>query len=233
MTGRVASRTEPRPPAPVVAGRVGVLGGTFDPIHVAHLAIAESAREVLGLEAVLFVPAGQPWQKAGRPVSPAADRAAMVELAIAGNPAFAMSRLELDRDGPSYTADTLATLADEAGSADREPDLWFLLSAEALAGLPTWHEPERLLRTGRLAVVPRDGASGPSADADWMATTYPDLADRVTFLDGPRLRLSASELRASVAAGRSIRYLVPDAVADYIGDHGLYMTDDHRRTDTP
>jgi nicotinate-nucleotide adenylyltransferase len=220
----------PGRPVATVPGRLGILGGTFDPIHVAHLAIAEEAREALGLEGVLFVPAGRPWQKAGRSVSEPHHRLAMVELGIAGNPAFSVSRVEVDRDGPTYTVDTLATLAAEATAAGRAPDLWFILSAEALAGLPTWREPGRMLDLARLAVVPRDG-SPDSVDASWITERYPDRADRVVFLDGPRLRLSASELRARVAAGRSIRYLAPDAVAAYIGDHALYQ-DREGRTDS-
>jgi nicotinate-nucleotide adenylyltransferase len=208
-------------PRAVVLGRLGILGGTFDPIHIGHLAAAEEAREALGLERILFVPAGRPWQKADRPVSEARHRLAMVELAITGNPAFGASSLELERDGPTYAVDTLTTLAGEAVDAGRSPDLWFILSTEALAGLPTWHEPERLLELARLAVVPRDGETA-IADAGWFAERFTDRADQAVFLDGPHLRVSATELRARVAAGRSIRYLVPDAVTVYIGDHGLY-----------
>ena len=122
---------------PPVPGRLGVFGGTFDPIHLGHLALAEEVREALGLERVLFVPAGTPWQKAGQGVTSAAIRLAMVERAIAGNPAFAASRLEIDRDGPTFTAETLESLAAAERATGREPDLWFICSAEALAGLPT------------------------------------------------------------------------------------------------
>jgi nicotinate-nucleotide adenylyltransferase len=225
---------QPVAPAAVVPGRLGVLGGTFDPIHIAHLAIAEEAREVLGLERVLFIPAGDPWQKAGRVVGSAADRLAMVALAIAGNPAFACSRLEIDRAGPTYTVDTMAELDAAERSQGREPDLWFILSSEALRGLATWREPDRLLSLCRLAVVPRDsvGPAGTSFDPGWLESALPGRPERVVGLGGPRLGLSASEIRARVAVGRSIRYLVPDAVAAYIGDHGLYMDHD-RRNDVP
>lgn len=223
----------PASPVVVVPGRLGILGGTFDPIHLGHLAIAEEAREALGLERVLFVPAGQPWQKADRAVSPAADRVAMVEAAIAGNPAFACSRMEVERSGPSYTVETMARLDADARAAGREPDLWFILSTEALRGLRTWREPDRLLGLCRLAVAPRPAAVGPAAtgdgvvgpvDAAWIRGHLPGREDRVVLLDGPHLDLSASELRARVAIGRSIRYLVPDAVAAYIGDHALYTS---------
>jgi nicotinate-nucleotide adenylyltransferase len=210
---------------------VGVFGGTFDPIHLAHLAVAESARDHLGLERVLFIPNGEPPHKPDRTVTPARDRLAMVRAAVAGNPAFEVSTVEVDRDGPSYTADTLATMLAESGSAgpgrdgvaggDEPDELALILSVEALAGLATWHDPGRVLRLSRLVVAPRDGY--PDITEAAIASLVPGSAPRVTMLDGPRMRLSASEIRARVAAGRSIRYLVPDAVAAYIGDHGLYQ----------
>ena len=208
-------------PHPVVPGSLGVFGGTFDPIHNAHLAVAEEAAEVLGLERVLFVPAGEPPHKPGREITPAADRLAMVELAIAGNPRFVADRLELDRPGPSYTVDTLEALRADPSSADGAGELVLVLSAEAFLGLMSWREPRRVLELARVVVAPRDGY--PDAGPDFLAEHLPDLADRATFLDGPRLRLSASELRSRVASGRSLRYLVPDAVSAYIGDHGLYQ----------
>jgi nicotinate-nucleotide adenylyltransferase len=208
-----------------VSEALGVFGGTFDPIHIAHLAVAEEAAEALGLDRVLFVPAGEPPHKPGVPVTPGSDRLAMVELAVAGNPRFVVSRVELDRPGPSYTADTLALLAGGgAGTAGSElPALHLIVSAEAFAGLPTWHEPRRVLELARFIVTPRDGY--PDATPDALATWFPDrpdLADRAIYLDGPRLHLSASTLRDRAAAGRSLRYLVPDAVCGYIGDHALY-----------
>jgi nicotinate-nucleotide adenylyltransferase len=203
-------------------GALGVFGGTFDPIHVAHLAVAEAARDALGLERVLFIPAGEPPHKRDRPITPAVHRLAMVEAAIADNPGFATSRIEIDRAGPSYSVETLAALS--TGTAQR---LAFIVSAEAYAELPTWHQPERLLELATLVVAPRDGF--PGADSASLGRAFPTIAARVVFLDGPRMRLSASEIRARAAAGRSLRYLVPDAVAAYIGDHALYQ--DQRRTD--
>jgi nicotinate-nucleotide adenylyltransferase len=140
----------------------------------------------------------------------------MVAAAIAGNPAFEASRIELDRPGPSYTVDTLEALALS------DPDLVLILSSEAYAGLPTWRDPSRVLELARLAIAPRDGY--PDAGPELVARLYPGMEDRVVVLDGPRIRLSASDLRTRAAAGRSLRYLVPDAVAAYIGDHGLYRT---------
>lgn len=212
------------PPSPVVAGSVGILGGTFDPIHHGHLGIAEEAREALGLERVLLVPASSPPHKPGRPVADAAHRLAMVELAIAGNPAFAVSRIEVERGGASYSVDTLEALRSEGVE---QP--WFILSAEALAGFPAWREPDRILSLCRLAVVPRGGYD--PLDRAWVAERFPGREDRVTFLPGPLLPISGSVVRRRAAVGRSVRYLVPDAVARYIADHHLY-TDPARRTQT-
>lgn len=214
---------------PVVAGSIGVFGGTFDPIHLAHLAVAQEAAEVLGLERVLFIPAGQPPHKLDREITPAADRLAMVELAIAGNPRFAVDRLELEREGPSYTVDTLEALRTRSSTGDATAPLTLILSSEAYLELPGWRDPARILALARLAVAPRDGY--PSADTASLQPPIPGSDGRVTFLDGPRMRLSASELRQRAASGRSVRYLVPDAVAAYIDDHGLYPTP-RRTTDT-
>jgi nicotinate-nucleotide adenylyltransferase len=209
-------------PAAIVAGSLGVLGGTFDPIHVAHLALAQEAAEALGLERVLFVPAGSPPHKPGILITPGDHRLAMVELAIAGNDRFETSRIELDRQGPSFTVDTLEALAASRRAAGISGDLTLILSADAFLGLMSWRQPRRVLELARLAVAPRDGY--PEAGPAFLGTNAPDQADRATFLDGPWIRLSASTLRARAAAGRSLRYLVPDAVAAYIGDHDLYRS---------
>jgi nicotinate-nucleotide adenylyltransferase len=205
-------------------GATGVFGGTFDPIHLAHLAIAEAARDTFALRRVLFVVAARPPHKPGVPITPVDHRLAMVEAAVAGNAAFETSRIEVDRDGPSYTVDTLA------GLRARDPDdhLALILSAESYAELPTWREPARILRLADLIVAPRDGY--PDVDEGLIAARFPEATTAIGFLDGPRMRLSASEIRDRAAAGRSVRYLVPDAVATYIGDHGLYRDPrrDHR-----
>ncbi|HSK51674.1 MAG TPA: nicotinate-nucleotide adenylyltransferase [Clostridia bacterium] len=205
------------PAVPVRPGSIGMLGGTFDPVHVGHLAVAEEVREALGLERIVFVPAALPPHKVDRPVTAPEHRAAMVELAIADNPAFALSRIELERAGPSYTVDTLETLA--AGMGD-PASLVLIMSAEAFREFRTWRRPERILELARVAVVPRDGY--PAASRAFLAEHFPGYEDRAVFLPGPRLRLSASDLRERAARGRSLRYLVPDAVASYIGDHALY-----------
>ncbi len=218
-----ADRPSSGGPHPTVAGSVGILGGTFDPIHCGHLAIAEEAREALGLERILFIPTGIPPHKPDRLITPAVHRVAMVERAIADNPAFELSRIEVDRVGPSFSVDTVELLADRARSEGRDPDLTFILSAESFSQLPTWNEPERLLAVCRMAVVPREGARVPGRA--WLEEHFPGLEDRVVFLDGPVLAISASRIRERVANGRSIRYLVPPAVAAYILDHQLYASE--------
>lgn len=199
-------------------GALGIFGGTFDPVHVAHLAVAEGARDDLGLRGVLFVPAAHPPHKADRGVSPAADRVAMVRAAIADNDAFAISTIELERDGPSYTVDTLRALVAQEGPDGR---LALILSAESFAEFPTWRDPAAILALVTLVVVPRDGY--PDADPAALVAAIPGVMDpRIVVLDGPRMQLSASALRARARGGHSLRYLVPDAVATYIGDHALY-----------
>jgi nicotinate-nucleotide adenylyltransferase len=202
-------------------GATGIFGGTFDPIHIAHLAVAEAARDTFGLRRVLFIPAAQPPHKPGRPITAVVHRLGMVEAAIAANPAFEVSRIEVDRAGPSYTVDTLAALYD----ADPSDRLALILSAESYSELSTWHEPRRILDLADLIVAPRDGYA--DADPDLVPSQFPGAPAAIAFLDGPHIRLSASEIRGRAAEGRSVRYLVPDAVAAYIGDHGLYQ--DHRR----
>jgi nicotinate-nucleotide adenylyltransferase len=202
-------------------GATGVFGGTFDPIHIAHLAIAEAAR--FGLRRVLFIPAAEPPHKPGRPITPVEHRLAMVELALVGNAGFKVSRIEVDRPGPSYTVDTLEALR----AADGNDRLVLILSAESFAELPTWNEPGRILQLASVIVAPRDGYL--EVDAAFVGRDMTLDGAQAVFLDGPRIRLSASEIRQRVAAGRSVRYLVPDAVAAYISDHALYQ--DPRRTD--
>jgi nicotinate-nucleotide adenylyltransferase len=205
--------------APVVPGSIAIFGGTFDPVHVAHLAVAEAAAETLGLDCVLFVPARQPPHKVGAVISPAEDRLAMVRLAIEGNDRFAVDPLEIERSGPSYTVDTLEAIHARRASDGANPDLALILSAEAYRQLPTWRDPVRIVELATIVVAPRGGYGDAEPDA---LAGVPGGPDRTVFLDKPRLRLSASELRTWASEGRSLRYLVPDAVAAYIGDHGLY-----------
>jgi nicotinate-nucleotide adenylyltransferase len=207
---------------------IGLLGGTFDPIHYGHLAIAETARDALDLACVTFIPAGAPPHKPDRPISASEHRLAMVELAVADNTSFGVSRIEIDRSGPSYAVDTLEALTDEARARGEPAAFTFILSAEAFRDLPTWREPRRLLELCRMAVVPRADQEPPARD--WMAEHFPDLEDRMIVLDGPHVRLSASEIRDLASRGRSIRYLVPAPVERYIEEHHLYRSEPWRKS---
>lgn len=196
--------------------KLGVLGGTFDPVHLAHLVLAERAYEQLGLDRVHWLPAGDPWRKADRAVSPSEHRLAMVRLAIRGNPAFQVCSLELERKGPTYSVDTLA----ELGKKNPGSELMFLLGWDALEDLPNWHEPERLMQLARLAVASR---SGERLAPDALDRLLPGLAARVVWIEMPRLDISGTELRRRAAAGDSLRYLVPEGVEAYIREQGLYL----------
>jgi len=198
-----------------VAGlKVGVLGGTFDPVHRGHLALARAARDELALDEVLFVPAGQPWRKAGRIVAPAGNRLAMLRLALEGEPAFRVERLELDRPGPSYTADTLEALR----AAGPDDELFCILGEDALADLPNWVRPGRILELAMLAVARREGA--PKAAVERL----PGLSERVVWLKMSPVPVSATEIRERVRRGEPIGEMVPAAVAAYIRERGLYRT---------
>jgi nicotinate-nucleotide adenylyltransferase len=204
---------------PVAARKWGILGGTFDPIHSAHLAIGQQALEELRLDGVLYVPAGLPPHKSDQPVTSIKHRVAMVELAIAGNPCFRLSRVEVERTGPSYAADTVEELTGPGGALEGA-EATFILSAEALRDLPRWHEPDRILAACRIAVAPRLGYVTPGRP--WLAEHFPGREDRFVFLSGPDLGHSASDIRRRTSAGRSIRYLVPEAVAQYVERNRLY-----------
>jgi len=196
--------------------RIGVLGGTFDPVHLGHLVVAEAAREAERLDTVLFVPAGRPWHRERAPHASAADRLAMVEAAIAGNPGFAVSRVDLDRAGPTYTVDTLEALLDQYPGAR----LTFLLGQDALAQFTSWREPGRLAELCEIVALPRPAA--PTVDVASLQSVIPDAPLRVRVLDTPLIGISATMIRARVRAGQSIRYLTPDPVVAYIAQHGLY-----------
>jgi nicotinate-nucleotide adenylyltransferase len=196
--------------------RFGVLGGIFDPIHYAHLAMAEQARAELDLAGVLFVPAGQPVHREA-PRASADDRLKMIELGIADNPAFAASRVEIDRPEPGYMVDTLEALRGH----DTGPHLVLIASAETVALMPTtWSRMDRVLELAEVAVVSREGY--PDIDVGWLAKSFPGQAERFMLLRTSRLGHSSTEIRARLAAGKTIRYLVPAAVENYIREKGLY-----------
>ncbi len=197
---------------------IGILGGTFDPIHVGHLVVAEEARVKLGLSEVLFLPAGQPWLKVDRTVTPAIHRVDMVRLAIAGNPYFKLCTLEVERDGPSYSIDTITALRSQLGAQS----FFFILGSDSLAEFHLWKEPAKLVQMCRLVVVPRLGLS--LTDLNSLETRIPGLVHNVTQLDAPIMEVSSSEIRQRVAQGLSIRYLVPDKVGEYIVEQKLYAS---------
>ncbi len=214
--------------------RVGIFGGTFDPVHLGHLIVAEQCREQARLDSVLFMPAAQPPHKP-RPQVPFAQRVEMLQLAISGNPAFAVDELEAERSGPSYTADTLEELQ-RRRAAD---ELLLIVGADSLRDLPTWYQPERILRTATLAVVARPDSPAPEAllneavlqqrhpgeprpDSPAPEALLKGLAGRWQLVMMPLIGIASRELRRRLAEGRSVRYQVPRAVEAYIHDKGLY-----------
>jgi nicotinate-nucleotide adenylyltransferase len=190
------------------------MGGTFDPIHHGHLVAAEEARWQFRLDQVLFIPTGRPWQKPEAGVSPAEDRYLMTAIATASNPAFAVSRLEIDNPGPTYTVDTLRRLRAELPEGTR---LLFIGGTDLLQQLPTWREPEQVLALAELIA-----ASRPDFDVDGLVQQLPSAAGRIHPMEIPALAISSSDIRARVARGAPIDYLVPEGVAHYIQKRALY-----------
>jgi nicotinate-nucleotide adenylyltransferase len=195
--------------------RIGVLGGTFDPVHNGHLHIARELRHAAGLDAIVWVPAGRPPHKTGQIVSGDRDRLAMLELAVAGSPTDEISTIDLDRGGPSYTADMLELLGQQLTPAA----LVFLMGEDSLRDLPTWHDPARILRLAELAVAGRPGIE---ADLEALAAAIPGFDGRVEIVPTVEVPYSSSDIRERVRKGASITGLVPPAVERYIVDHGLY-----------
>ncbi|HLZ38060.1 MAG TPA: nicotinate-nucleotide adenylyltransferase [Mycobacteriales bacterium] len=190
--------------------RLGVMGGTFDPVHHGHLVAASEVAALFRLDEVVFVPTGTPWQKADRQVAPAEDRYLMTVIATASNPRFSVSRVDIDRDGPTYTIDTLRDLR-----AEREEDveMFFITGADALARILTWHATDELFRLAHFIGCTRPGHH--LAD--------PGLPDgRVSLVEVPALSISSTECRERVGAGEPIWYLVPDGVVQYVAKRRLY-----------
>jgi nicotinate-nucleotide adenylyltransferase len=200
--------------------RLGVLGGTFDPIHFGHLLAAEEARVTLRLDRVLFAPAGDPPHKQGYAILPVTHRLRMVRLAIADNPAFEISTVDLDRPGPHYTVDTIQLLCDKWDTGADET--FFIMGVDSLAHLLTWHQPDQLIELCRLAVVARPGYR---ADLVKLEAAMPDVSRRLDWVEMPVLGISSSDLQRRVREERSIRYQVPAAVAEYVTEHRLYRND--------
>jgi nicotinate-nucleotide adenylyltransferase len=197
--------------------RVGIFGGTFDPIHSGHLVIAEAVKDQLNLAEIIFVPAGQPWLKADWPISPAQHRRAMLRLALAGKPYFKISDAELERAGPSYTVDTVEELRRKMGE---DAELFFILGWDSLATLPRWHDASRLIRLCTLVAVHRPGY--PRPDLKPMAKSVPGVSRRVIFMTEPCVDISATDIRVRVRQGLPLTDLVPEAVARYSKENGLY-----------
>ena len=197
----------------------GVLGGTFDPVHNGHLAIAGEVAARLAMDEILFVPAGQPQLRTGGPVSAGEHRVQMIRLAINGKTHYRLSTVEVERAGPSYTVDTIARLRSQLKDED---GLSFVLGWDSLAELPRWREPARLVSMCRLVAVPRPGVTLP--DLHSLEVLVPGITNSVILLKAPRVDISASEIRRRVAQGLPISHLVPEPVADYIREQGLYAT---------
>ncbi len=195
--------------------RLGVMGGTFDPIHHGHLVAASEVAARFDLDEVVFVPTGQPWQKKDRKVSSAEDRYLMTTIATASNPRFSVSRVDIDRPGETYTVDTLKDLRAERGD---DVDLLFITGADALSKILTWHGVEDLFDLAHFVGVSRPGVDLSSKDVSHLP------ADKVTLLEVPALAISSTECRERVAADLPIWYLVPDGIVQYISKRGLYRT---------
>ncbi len=201
--------------------KIGVLGGTFDPPHVGHLTLGEVAQAHLSLDKVLFVPAGEPWRKAGHEMSPAADRLTMTRLAIDGKPGFEASAIEIERPGPSYTVDTLGELLARYGP---ETELYLILGQDALLDLPNWKEPQRIIALACLAVALR--SPGRDLDVTDLERAIPGVSRCLSVLPMSYVDVSATALREWARKGADLRDLVPPAVEAYIKEHSLYCAED-------
>ena len=203
------------------ATRVGILGGTFDPVHYAHLAIAEEVYYRLKLEHLLFVPAGHPPHKAQQAITATHHRLAMLKLALASNPHFRLSLVDLQRPGPSYTVETLRLLRQEWGS---RVELYFIIGSDSLKDLPTWHDPAGILNQAMIVALVRPGIAAESDMRAKLEARLPTLHQRLLMLDGPGMDISSTELRQRAAEGRPIKYQLPEAVEKYILQHHLYQS---------
>jgi len=199
----------------VGVGRIGVLGGTFDPIHYGHLAAAEEARVKLSLREVIFVVAGLPPHKLDEEITPAEDRYVMVELAIASNPHFSLSRIDIDRPGPSYTVDTIALLRQKWTE-----EIYFIMGMDSLMEIDTWHEPQRLIQLCHLVAVERPGFV---PDLERLEAAIPGITARTEIIDMPEVDISSTDLQRRVRQGLPIKYQVPPEVEEYIYQHRLYL----------
>lgn len=196
--------------------RIGIYGGTFDPVHVGHLIIASEVRTALALDEVIFIPAGIPPHKDPAQISAAEDRLAMLRLAVADNDAFTIDTIELEREGRSFTADTLAAIH----RREPEADLWFILGADSLAALQTWRDPATIVRLARIAVAARPGWE---LDLEAVSRLVPESGGRIDTVPAPLVEIASHEIRDRIRAGHPIRYLVPGQVEQFIVSRRLYL----------
>lgn len=197
--------------------RIGILGGTFDPIHLGHLAIAEDALSRLDLGRVILIPAGRPWLKSDQTVTAACHRLAMVRLAIQDRPGLEVSTIEIDRPGPTYTVDTLTELREELGS---RVELYLILGMDSVRDLRRWRHPEQLFKMCTIVAVSR--LDSPDLSSAEIEREFPSARGRIRSIRGPMLDISATVIRERVAEGRSISDKVPTSVERYIREHRLY-----------
>jgi nicotinate-nucleotide adenylyltransferase len=204
-----------------LVARVGLLGGTFDPVHIGHLIMAESAREALGLDWVEFIPARIPPHKAGEPITQAVHRVGMLQAAIENASYFRLNLMELERTGPSFTVDTLVELR-QSRPGD---EFVFIIGSDSLIDLPRWREPQQILELTTLAVIDRPGNL---PDLATLEQSLPAIRDSVAFVDAPHIDISSTRLRAQLSENRSVRYQTPDAVIAYIERERVYRSRNDR-----
>lgn len=197
--------------------KIGLLGGTFDPIHIGHLIIAQEVRVRLDLDKIVFIPASHPWLKIDREITDAQHRLAMIKLAIASDSCFEVSTAELDRPGPTYTVDTVEALKAESNPTD---ELYFIVGSDALADFPRWKEPERVVSLCQIVQVERPGSS--NIDPAALKPLIPGVSSCLRPVDVPQIDISSTAIRERVGMGYPIRYMVPPDVEAYIYEHGLY-----------
>lgn len=197
---------------------IGVLGGTFDPVHNGHLILADVAKEKLNLSTVLFIPAGQPWLKTEHAITPAEHRLRMLKLALDDTPYFRISEMEIERPGPTYTIDTISALKERLDEAD---ELFFILGQDNLMQLPQWHQASELAQLCYLVAAPRPGVKKPDLKA--LEAEIPGVTKRIMLMKEPMIDISATNIRERVGRGLSVRHLVPEPVNRYLKENKLYI----------
>ena len=197
---------------------IGVLGGTFDPVHNGHLILADVAEEKLNLNEMLFIPAGQPWLKTERIITPAQHRLHMLRLALDDRPHFRISEMEIERPGPTYTIDTISALKSGLNAGD---ELCFILGQDSLMQIPQWYRAKELVQLCYLAAAPRPGVKKPDLKA--LEAEIPGIKQRIMLMKEPKVDINATDIRERVARGLSVRHLVPEPVNRYIKEQKLYI----------